>query len=78
MSATISTAHVSGPLGQALALLEGETWLFETSGGRRRPTSNDIRFFFDYGMEVRPVSLGGPNCGSSIKLSSAMDVLPKP
>ena len=56
MSATIAAAHLSGPLGQALAVVDGETWLYETDSERRRPTANDIRLFFDYGLEVRPLS----------------------
>jgi len=57
MSASIiAAAHVSGPLGQALAVVDGETWLFDAGRDRRRPTANDIRFFFDFGLEVRPLS----------------------
>jgi hypothetical protein len=53
-AAAIMQAHVSGPLGQALAVIGGEIWLFEAAG-RRRPSHNDIRFFFDHGLEVRPI-----------------------
>ena len=56
MSASIATANISGPLGQALAVIDGETWLYDTDAERRRPSANDIRFFFDYGLEVRPLS----------------------
>jgi hypothetical protein len=53
MNAFVSKAHVCGPLGKALAVIDGTTWLYEGQE-RRRPTSNDIRFFFDFGLEVRP------------------------
>ncbi|HVC60230.1 MAG TPA: hypothetical protein VND19_07725 [Acetobacteraceae bacterium] len=58
MSESIGTAHVSGPLGQALAVVDGETWLYQSGRERRRPSANDIRFFFDFGLEVRPVARG--------------------
>jgi len=47
-------AHLCGPLGQALAVVDGDTWLYENSD-KRRPTSNEIHFFFQNGMEVRTV-----------------------
>ena len=50
------TVQIRATLGQALAVIDGETWLFQTGRDKRRPASNDIRFFFDFGMEVRPVS----------------------
>ena len=56
-------AHLCGPLGQALAVIDGTTWLYEGQE-RRSPTSNDIRFFFDFGLEVRsfdPVKDGALN-----------------
>nr|WP_294517098.1 hypothetical protein [uncultured Rhodopila sp.] len=53
-AAAITQAHVSGPLGQALAVIGGETWLYEAAG-RRRPSHNDIQFFFNRGLEVRPI-----------------------
>jgi tetratricopeptide (TPR) repeat protein len=50
-----SLAHLCGPLGQALAIINGETWIYE--GKSRRPAvSNDIRFFFEYGFEVRSIT----------------------
>ena len=52
MTGQISLAHVAGPLHQALAVIDDQTWLFEAGGDRRRPTGNDIRFFFDHGLEV--------------------------
>ena len=53
MNTPVTVAHLCGPLGQALAVIDGTTWLYEGQE-RRRPTSNDIRFFFDFGLEVRP------------------------
>jgi tetratricopeptide (TPR) repeat protein len=57
----ITIAHLCGPLGQALAVVDGETWLYENRD-KRRPTSNEIHFFFQNGMEVRAVdpSRDGP------------------
>ena len=39
--------------GKLWTVIDGTTWLYEGQE-RRRPTSNDIRFFFDFGLEVRP------------------------
>ena len=50
---SVTAAHVSGPLGQALAVVDGQTWLYEANREPRQPTGNDIRFFFDHGLEVR-------------------------
>lgn len=55
MNMPITTAHLCGPLGQALAVVDGETWLYENRD-KRRPTSNEIHFFFQNGLEVRAVS----------------------
>lgn len=52
MTGVISLAHIAGPLRQALAVIDNETWLFEANGDRRRPERNDIAFFFDHGLEV--------------------------
>ncbi len=52
MTATVTMAHVSGPLGQALAVIDGETWLYEIARDRRRPIGNDIKLFFDHGLEI--------------------------
>jgi tetratricopeptide (TPR) repeat protein len=54
VNASTTIAHLCGSLGQALAVVDGETWLYERKK-RRRPTSNEIRFFFQHGMEVRPL-----------------------
>jgi hypothetical protein len=50
----IKMAHLCGPLGQALAVVDGETWLYEKKD-KRRPTANEVHFFFQNGMEVRAV-----------------------
>ena len=52
MTGVVSLAHIAGPLRQALAIIDNETWLFEANGDRRRPERNDIAFFFDHGLEV--------------------------
>ena len=73
MNAPVTMAHLCGPLGQALAVINGTTWLYEGQE-RRPPTSNDIRFFFDFGLEVRPfdpVKDGALNEGS---LRSALEL----
>ena len=54
MTIPIKLAHLCGPLGQALAIVGDETWLFENNA-RHRPTGNEIRFFFEHGLEVRTV-----------------------
>ena len=54
MNMQIKTAHLCGPLGQALAVADGETWLYERNA-KRRPTSNEVHFFFRNGLEVRPL-----------------------
>ena len=53
MNTLVTKAHLCGSLRQALAVIDGTTWLFDRQE-RRSPTSNDIRFFFDFGLEVRP------------------------
>ena len=73
MSEAITSAHVSGPLGQALAVVNGETWLFEAGRSRRRPTANDIRFFFDFGLEVRPVAPEESSAGDGDSLRALLD-----
>jgi tetratricopeptide (TPR) repeat protein len=73
-AAGIMQAHVCGPLGQALAVIGGETWLYEAAGDRRRPTHNDIRFFFDHGLEVRPITGAG---GSRVDISDLPAILDK-
>jgi hypothetical protein len=73
MNAPVTMAHLCGPLGQALAVIDGTTWLYEGQE-RRPPTSNDIRFFFDFGLEVRPFDTfkdGAPNEDS---LRSALEL----
>jgi len=45
MTGVVSLAHIAGPLRQALAVIDNETWLFEANGDRRRPERNDIAFF---------------------------------
>ena len=52
MTGVVSLANIAGPLRQALAIIDNETWLFEANGDRRRPERNDIAFFFDHGLEV--------------------------
>jgi hypothetical protein len=71
-SAGVMQAHVCGPLGQALAVIGGETWLYEAAGDRRRPSHNEVRFFFDHGLEVRPVM--GP-AASPINVSDLPTIL---
>jgi tetratricopeptide (TPR) repeat protein len=51
----ISVAHLCGPLGQALAVMNGKTWLYD-GNNRRSATHNDIRFFFEYGLETYPAA----------------------
>jgi len=41
-------------LGQALAVVNDETWLYKDSD-RRRASANDIRFFFELGLEIRAI-----------------------
>ncbi len=62
MSEIISSAHVSGPLGQALAIVNGRTWLLEVGAKQREPNPNEIKLFFDNGLEVRAIvpHPGGP------------------
>jgi tetratricopeptide (TPR) repeat protein len=54
MTTHVTIAHICGPLGQALAVVDGKAWLYEAKE-RRRPPSNDVRFFFEHGLEVRAV-----------------------
>lgn len=68
----ITTAHLCGPLGQALAVVDGQTWIYE-NGSRRRATANDIRFFFDLGLEVRPVDPSGSGPLTEDKLSVMLE-----
>src|SRR5208282_4232702 len=73
MTAPITVAHLSGPLRQALAVVDGETWLFEDND-RRRPTNNDIRFFFEYGAEIREVAPPRDSGLSEIDLLSLLNL----
>ena len=73
MSKSIPIAHVSGPLGQALAVVDGETWLYQSGRDRRRPTANDIHFFFDFGLEVRPISLSETKLRGDGDLGTILD-----
>src|SRR5690349_14655618 len=73
MTVPIKLAHLCGPLGQALALIGEETWLFEDNE-RRRPTSNDIRFFFEHGLEVRIVDPSQDGALTVDNLSSILDL----
>ena len=68
----ITTAHLCGPLGQALAVVDGQTWIYE-NGSRRRATANDIRFFFDLGLEVRPVDPSGSGPLTEDRLSVMLE-----
>ena len=54
MNARITMTHLCGPLGQALAVVDNVTWLYEDKQ-RRLPTANEINFFFSQGLEVRPI-----------------------
>src|SRR6266851_3869807 len=54
MNAPVTMAHLCGSLGQALAVVDNVTWLYEDKQ-RRQPTANEIHFFFSHGLEVRPV-----------------------
>ena len=54
MNAPITMAHLCGPLGQALAVVDNVTWLYEDKQ-RRQPSSNEIHLFFSHGLEVRPI-----------------------
>ena len=67
-AASISHAHISGPLGQALAVVGGETWLFDADGTNSKPSHNDIRFFFDFGLEVQPL----PAVRSAAEITEAL------
>ena len=71
-TAHIATAHLCGPLGQAIAVVDGETWIYE-NGNRRRASANDIRFFFDLGLEVRPVDPLGAEPLTEDKLSAMLE-----
>ena len=71
-TAHIATAHLCGPLGQAIAVVDGETWIYE-NGNRRRASANDIRFFFDLGLEVRPVNPLGAEPLTEDKLSAMLE-----
>src|ERR1043166_718507 len=55
MTSAITSAHICGPIGQALAVVDGETWLYER-GQRRRPSANEVNLFFQHGLEVRAVN----------------------
>ena len=43
VSETIMSAHLSGPLGQALAIVDGKTRLFDADGEGQRPTTERNR-----------------------------------
>lgn len=73
MNAPVTKAHLCGPLGQALAVIDGATWLYEGKD-RRRPTSNDIRFFFDFGLEVRPLDAFKDGPLDEASLCSALEL----
>ncbi|MFI4986152.1 MAG: tetratricopeptide repeat protein [Alphaproteobacteria bacterium] len=72
MTTAITTAHVCGPLGQALAVVDGETWLYEIARDPRPPTSNDIRLFFDHGLEVRSLEPAGNGALTLAELPSIL------
>jgi tetratricopeptide (TPR) repeat protein len=52
---TLSAVHIAGPLGQALAIIDGQTWLYEVGRDPRPPRNNDVALFFACGVEVREV-----------------------
>ncbi len=73
MTAMVTMAHVSGSLGQALAVIDGETWLYEIARDRRRPTGNDIKLFFDHGLEIRALGSRGQSALSPDELPTMLD-----
>jgi hypothetical protein len=73
MNTPITMAHLCGPLGQALAVVNDETWLYENSN-RRRASANDIRFFFELGLEVRTVRPSGSGALTENDLSAMLEL----
>lgn len=73
MNAPIAIAHLCGPLRQALAVVNGETWLYEDKEPRR-PTANEIQLFFQHGLEVRALEPTADGALNEEKLFSALDI----